>query len=159
MTLSVESVLEIAQKMERNAANFYRKAASLFSPYAEELLEIMRAEEAHGEIFLKMQNSLDDSLLSQLSPDPFHELDSYLEAFADTSGGEGRPGEIDRLTGSEGINEILRRAVELEKESIAFYRHIEKLVPREGRFFIDTIVREEEKHIAAFEQMMGKNDL
>ncbi len=157
MRLSIEAVSEIAQKIERNAAIYYEKAAGLFPAFEAELVSLKKMEEVHEEIFLKMQDQLEEEQLSKLAPDPFGELDSYLQVFADTSGGEGRPAEFNRLTGSESFQEVLKRSIELENESIKFYKMLEKAVPENSRHFIETIVVEEQKHIASLKLILVKN--
>ena len=51
-------------------------------------------------------------------------MSQYLAAMADTMGGEGSPSVADSLTGDETLEEILRTAVGLEKDSILFYLRI-----------------------------------
>ena len=153
MKLSVEAVLEIAQKIERNAVSYYDKAAEYFPVYRKDLLSLKMMEENHVKLFLAMQDALDDDQRSKLSPDPFGELDTYLQVFADTSGGEGRLLEIRSFTGKESLDEVLATSIKLERESILFYRKIESLLLKDGKMHIDAIVEEENRHIKILEKM------
>jgi len=153
MKLSVEAVLEIAQKIERNAVMYYDRAAECFPAYKKELLSLKLMEENHVKLFLAMQDGLEQDQRSRLSPDPFGELDTYLQAFADTSGGEGRLLEIRSFTGEESLDEVLATSIKLEKESILFYRKIESILLKDGKKHMDAIVEEEERHIKILEKM------
>jgi len=153
MKLSVEAVLEIAQKIERNAVTYYDKAAEYFPAYKQELLSLKMMEENHVKLFLAMQDALEQDQRSSLAPDPFGELDAYLQAFADTSGGEGRLMEIRYFTGKESLDEVLATSIKLERESILFYRKIEPILLKNGKTHIDAIVEEENRHIKILEKM------
>ena len=155
MKLSIEAVLEIAQKIERNAAGYYEQAAKLFPDFAEDLLKIKVMEEVHETTFLRMQNQLDENQRSQFLSDPFGEMDTYLQAFADTSGGEGRPAEIKLLAGNETFSAVIERAIELEKETIEFYQGLDKLIGDEDKGYLKIMVDEESNHIMTLNKLLG----
>ena len=155
MKLSIEAVLEIAQKIERNAARYYEQAAKLFPDFAEDLLKIKKMEEVHETTFIRMQNQLDENQRSQFLSDPFGEMDTYLQAFADTSGGEGRPAEIKSLMGSETFGAVIERAIELEKETIEFYQGLDKLISDENKGYLEIMVDEESNHIKILNKILG----
>jgi len=153
MKLSAEAVLEIAQKIERNAVAYYEGVAEYFPAYRKDILSLKMMEENHVKLFLAMQDALEGDQRSKLAPDPFGELDTYLQAFADTSGGEGRLLEIRSFTGKESFDEVIATSIKLERESILFYRKIEPLLVKDGMAHIDAIVEEENKHIKILERL------
>ena len=89
--------------------------------------------------------------------DPYDEVSQYLAAMADTMGGEGSPSVADSLTGDETLEEILRIAVGLEKDSILFYLGIKDLITSQsGKDRIDEIIREERRHVAQLSNLLEK---
>jgi len=148
--LSADEILEIAQRIEQNGARFYRRAAELQKDENKSklLLQLARMEDEHERIFLKIQDDLTEEERSQKAADPFGEMKMYLSAMADTSGGEGSPAAVEALTGQEPIGEILKKAIELEKESILYYIGLKDVVPGQlSKKNIEKIIEEEKSHI------------
>jgi rubrerythrin len=157
MKLSAEEVLTIAVRAEENAARMYEKMAEKYGAEREVFTSLAEMEKRHKHTFRKMQDALEEKDRSKKSPDPFSELQGYLEALADAHGGEGRPAEIDRITGKEKLSDIIDRAVELEKNSILYYQELAAVVPEDsGRNKLDTIIIEEKKHVVALSELAGK---
>jgi rubrerythrin len=76
---------------------------------------------------------------------------------ADTMGGEGSPSVADSLTGDETLEEILRTAVGLEKDTILFYLGIKDLIPvQSGQDRIEEIIREERRHVIQLTNVLKK---
>ena len=76
---------------------------------------------------------------------------------ADTLGGEGSPTVADALTGKETLEDILRTALGLEKDSILFYLGVKDMVPPNyGQEKIDEIIREEKRHVAQLAGLLRK---
>jgi len=62
----------------------------------------------------------------------------------------------ERITGKETPEEILRMALELEKDSVVFYQGIREIVPeRLGKGRIEAIIKEEMKHITQLSSQLG----
>ena len=60
------------------------------------------------------------------------------------------------LTGSEDLEYILRKAIQLERDSIAFYVGIEDMVPaKRGKDQVDSIIKEEMSHIVTLSQELA----
>lgn len=157
MKLSAEEVLTIAQRAEENAARMYKKMAEKYESEREVFMKLAEMENSHKNTFRKMQDDLEEEDRSKKSPDPFSELQGYLEALADTHGGEGRPAEMDRITGKEKLSDIIDRAVELEKNSILYYEELKAVVPEvSGKDKLDSIIIEEKKHVVTLSELAGK---
>ena len=55
------------------------------------------------------------------------------------------------------MTDVLRKAIALEKESIAFYTGIKELVPAEfGKGRIDDIIREEMRHVRMLSERLDE---
>ena len=157
LPLSSDEALEIAQRMEQNGARFYRTAAELkaLDNEKEILLELAEMEDGHEKLFRMMQDELPDEERSKKALDPFGEMQMYLEAMADMSGGEGSLKAIESLTGKESIQAILSTAIELEKESILYYIGLKDMVPSANvKRKIDEIIREEQSHIVTLKKQL-----
>jgi len=153
--LSSDEALEIAQRMENNGARFYRKAAELkvLEKEKDVLLKLAAMEDDHEKLFREMQDELPDEERSKKALDPFGEMQMYLQAMADMSGGEGSLKAIESLTGDESLSAILSKAIELEKESILYYLGLKDMVPSESaKTSIDEVIREERSHIVTLKK-------
>jgi rubrerythrin len=156
---NANEVFKVAVKIEENGAAFYRKAAQQQSDDANrEFLEKMAAmEDTHKASFLKMSDDITVAEKTELVFDPQNEAAAYLAAMADTHGGEGSPSAADALTGSETMEEIIKTAIGLEKESILFYLGIKDMVPpKYGQSKVDDIIDEERKHVIQLSSLLKK---
>ena len=76
---------------------------------------------------------------------------------ADTMGGEGSPSVADSLTGDETLEEILRIAVGLEKDSILFYLGLKDMITQQsGKDRIGEIIKEERRHVFQLSNLVEK---
>ena len=152
-------VFKMAVRIEEGGAAFYRKAAELQADEEnKKFLEKLAAmEDTHKSSFLKMSDDVKDAEKSAQVFDPNGEAEMYLAAMADTHGGEGSPSAADALTGNETMEEILKTAIGLEKESILFYLGIKDMVPAKlGQSKVDDIIEEERKHVIQLSGMLKK---
>ena len=156
---NADEIFEMAIRIESNGAAFYRKAASTQSdPENVKFLEdLAKMEDQHLKIFTEMRKTLTERDKEGTVFDPYNETALYLASMADTLGGEGSPSVADSLTGSETLEDILRTAVGLEKDSILFYIGLKDLIPpKHGQERIDEIIREERKHVAQLTSLLRK---
>ena len=147
---SADEVFQMAIRIEEGGAAFYRKAASLQSDASSLgfLEKLATMEDHHRTTFEKMRKRLTDMEKQKTVFDPEGELGLYLQSMADRHGGEGSPVAADALTGDETLDEIIKTAIGLEKESILFYVGLKDMVPAEyGKEKIEEIIREEQRHI------------
>lgn len=145
---SADEAFELAERIESNGADFYRKAAQLHRGGGEVFLELAQMEDQHRETFEAMRAELSARMRQEVAFDPFMEATSYLEAMADAHGGEGTPSAADCLTGAESLADILRTAVELEGKSIVFYVGLRDMVPPSlGQERVQAIIDEEKSHV------------
>lgn len=148
---NADEVFEMAIRIEKNGADFYRKAGELQSD--EKIKDffgrLVAMEQQHIDVFEDMRASLTEADRSGEVYDPDEELSYYLESMADAHGGEGDPSTAHALTGNESLENILKTAIGLEKQSILFYTGLKDMVPpKQGRGRIQTIIEEETKHVS-----------
>ncbi|MGD2036914.1 MAG: ferritin family protein [Desulfobacterales bacterium] len=141
---NADEVFEMAEQMERNGAKFYRDAAENTADPAnkEMLMGLAEMEEAHEKLFESMRAELTAAEKVSTVFDPTSEASLYLRALADTRVFFEK--EIDVTS----MVEILKSAIEAEKDSIVFYLGMKEAVPENlGRDRIEAIIKEEMGHI------------
>ncbi len=145
---NAEEVLEIAVHIEKMGAAFYRRAAELVKdPTAKQMLdELAVMEDGHEIGFENMRG--DPDILSILIGDPEGETALYLQAFA---GGQVFPKDNNpaaELNRDVTVEEILKKAINMELSSIAFYQGILNAMPPElGQAKVGAIIEEEMRHV------------
>jgi rubrerythrin len=141
---NADEVFEMAEQMERNGAKFYRDAAETAADATnkEMLMGLAKMEEAHEKIFESMRAELTAAEKVSTVFDPSSESSLYLRALADSRVFFEK--EID----VKSMVEILKSAIEAEKDSIVFYLGMKEAVPENlGRDRIEAIIKEEMGHI------------
>jgi len=148
---TADEIFEMAEQIERNGARFYRKAAEgcTQDERAQKLFQhLADMEDDHEKTFQKMRASLPDKERGWSRFDPEDEAAQYLQSFASGHVFDVKKDACDLITGNEQLEEILRIAIGIEKDSIVFYRGIQEMVPETiGQDEIDGIIKEEMKHI------------
>jgi rubrerythrin len=152
-------VFKMAVRIEEGGAAFYSKAAELQSDEEnKKFLEKLAAmEDTHRSSFLKMSDDVLEAETTEQVFDPDGEAELYLAAMVDGHGGEGSPAAADALTGKETMEDILKIAIGLEKESILFYLGIKDMVPPNlGKDKVDSIIEEERRHVIQLSGLLKK---
>ena len=141
---NADEVFEMAEQMERNGAKFYRDAAENVADSAnkELLTGLSKMEEAHEKMFKSMRSELTAAEKASTVFDPSGEASLYLRALVDSRVFFKK--EID----VKSMVEILKSAIEAEKDSIVFYLGMKEEVPENlGKNRIEAIIKEEMGHI------------
>jgi rubrerythrin len=141
---SADDIFEMAEQMERNGGKFYRNAAENVTAESAKklLLELAAMEDDHEKIFADMRKELTASEKATTAFDPTGETALYLRALADTKVFFEK--EID----VKSMREILKSAIEAEKDAIVFYLGMQDAVPDKlGKDKMDVIIKEEMGHI------------
>lgn len=151
---NADEIFDMAEQMERNGAQFYRKIAegSPKGSVRDLFLKFADMEEAHEKVFISMRAELSDKDKESAVFDPEGESAQYLQALVDLRVFDENAGEgfafFEDLAEEEKIERALRAAIGLEKESIVFYQGMKEFVPEHlGKNRIDDIIKEEMKHI------------
>lgn len=155
--MSGYEVLEIAEKIERNGMKFYRRAAGLCKDDKISTLFVQLAqwEARHVEVFKEMRQRLtaEHWKLGDIAPGKVDGPDARGLAGLAVFGIQ--PDPVHELTGTEGKAEVLRAAIEKEKDSIVYYTGLRDFVPKEAdRKAVEEIIREEMKHVRILVQSL-----
>lgn len=141
---NADEVFEMAEQMERNGGAFYREAAEkVEDPDGKKLLlKLAAMEDEHEKIFAAMRAEISEKEKESTVFDPDAEAALYLRALVDSRVFYKK--EIDLTS----MVEILKAAIEAEKDAIVFYLGMKEWVPQAlGKDRIDVIIKEEMSHI------------
>ena len=147
---NADEILSVAERIERNGARFYRRAASLQSNLAhQEMLNgLATMEEQHERTFAKMRGDLTEAQRAELSFDPDDELDLYLQSMADGHVFDPNADPAATLGAETPLAFVLRTAIGMEKESVVFYEGVKGVVPESlGKSWVEAIIKEEMGHV------------
>jgi rubrerythrin len=147
---SADEILDVAERIERNGARFYRRAAELQEDQSKGQLlsELAAMEDQHELTFQNLRASLTAREREETAYDPEDELGFYLQAMADGHIFDPNTDPAAALSKNEPLESILRTAIGLEKESVVFYQGVKSIVPeRLGRDRVEAIIREEVGHV------------
>ena len=151
-------VLEIALDMEKDGQEFYTKAAEIVKEKRVKsfLLELAKWEAKHYELFSEIKEKiLNTEEVSIVDPDD--EASKYINAFV-KHGVFDEPETVKEFFHT-GISEkeILERAIELEKNSIAYYTGLREMAAsNKADEKIEEIVKEEMRHIRILNERLDE---
>jgi len=158
ITFNADEIFEMAEEIERNGVKFYRQAAEKTSDkkIKQMLLDLAAMENGHLRIFQEMRENLSEEEKTAETFDPDNEAKLYLQSMAEVHGTEGRVSPAQKLTGKETIEELLKIAVNAEKNSVVFYVGLKSLVPaKSSKDKVEGIIREEMGHLAKLNQQLA----
>jgi len=149
-------VLEVAERMERNAIKFYRKAAGICDDPAMGKLftDLARWERQHVRAFADMRGHLPEPNWEPgryvLDPDDQSPAQSPLPlAFGDSEHPSNEL--VDKPTRVE----VLRTAIRKEKDTISYYVGLKKFIPGHHNVqVVKAIIREERRHVKILTQSL-----
>jgi rubrerythrin len=157
IVFNADEIFEIAEQIERNGARFYRQAAGIafMSDISPLLLDLALMEERHEQIFSDMRKTLSSQERAETVFDPDNEATSYLQSFADGHVFNVQDDPCKCLTKKK--EDIIRLAIEKEKDSIVFYLGMKEVVSEDlGKGRIDDVIREEMSHITQLNKEWNK---
>ncbi len=143
-TYNADEIFEMALQIERNGVEFYcRAAGKTDDPDHRALLtDLADMERCHETIFAEMKAGFSRKEKEPAAFDPAGEAVLYLQALANMRVF------FEKKIDPSSMEEILKSAIEAEKDSIIFYLGMRDLVPeKSGKDKIDAIIGEEKKHI------------
>lgn len=155
---NADEIFKIAEEIEINGAEFYRKAAGLFEDEGTRTTfeDLAAWEDNHLEAFREMHREITSEEAKPTAWDPDGEAEMYLQAFADGHVFDTSVKPADRLDGAQSVPDILRMAIGLEKDSVVFYTGLRQLVPAAlGKDRIKEIIREEMNHITTLSRQLA----
>ncbi len=150
---NAEEIFEMAEQIERNGADFYRRAAEgVADQDAKNMLtKLANMEDSHEQRFKNMRGELGDKEKMSTVFDPEGDVEKYLKSLADTKVF------FEKTIDTGNLVEILKEALIAEKDSIVFYLGMMELVPeKKGKDRIHDIIREEMGHITVISRELKK---
>ena len=151
ITFNADEIFAMAEEIESNGVKFYSKAAENVSDGEVKamLLEFKDMEVKHKNTFTKMRSELTEIEKRSDIFDPENEGVLYLQAMADGHVFDTSVDPSSMLSGNEKVEDILKMGLQAEKDSIAFYLGLKKLVPSlPGQGQVEHIIAEEMLHIS-----------
>ena len=146
---NADDIFEMAEQLERNGGKFYRTVAEGVSDAANKklLLGLAEMEDQHVKTFQALRAELTEKEKESTVFDPQGEAALYLRALADTRVF------FEKQIDVTSMQEILKSAIEAEKDAIVFYLGMKDTVPEgSGKDRLDNIIKEEMGHI----QLLGR---
>jgi rubrerythrin len=151
-------VLEVAERMERNAVKFYRKAAGFCDdPTMSRLfIDLARWERQHVRVFADMRDQLPgqnwDAGRYVLDLDDRFPTESPLPlVFGDSEYPSGKL--VDDATKAE----VLRTAIQKEKDTISYYTGLKQFIPGHHNIeVVKAVIREEKRHVKILLQSLER---
>jgi rubrerythrin len=141
---NADEIFEMAEEMERNGIKFYTTAAESIADHDAKnlLLEFAGMEKEHEKIFSEMRKALSSDEKQSTVFDPEGDAAHYLKALVDTRVF------FDKKIDVSSLENILKDAIQAEKDSIVFYLGMKEAVPEGlGKSRLDHIIKEEMGHI------------
>ncbi len=141
---NANEILQMAEQIEKNGADFYRKSSEKIQDQAgrDLLLNLASMEDQHLGTFAALRKKLTADEKAQTVFDPQGETLGYLKALADSKVFFEKTIDTDSMEG------ILKEAITAEKDSILFYLGLKDVVPEAlGKSRIEQVIKEEMSHI------------
>lgn len=151
ISLNAIEVFEIAERMERNSVNFYRKAAEALTDknLSAILLSLSEFEKEHEKSYSNMRKQISTKEWDLITFDPENGMALSLQKIADSHIFDPKKDPAEQLKDKGTIRDILNFAIESEKNTIVFYLGLKNYVPAtSGKNKVDEIINEEMGHIA-----------
>ncbi|MEE8185582.1 MAG: ferritin family protein [Thermodesulfobacteriota bacterium] len=146
---SGKEVIEIAIRVEENGLEYYTKAAnnSRSEKLGELFLFLAEEEKKHKKIFEEFGRQLQDEKLPGVFDPYLNEESRYLMALANSRVFTD-PNEGSRLANNVHKDvEILKTAIDLEKDSILFYYELQRAIRDQDKPVLGSLIDEEKNHL------------
>ena len=152
---NADEVFEMAEQIERNGAKFYRAAAEKFPEVSQLLLELAAMEDKHEKTFAAMRAEISGTEAEPPVFDPDDQAQLYLQAMADEHIFNIKADPVKQLGNLNTPDEVLKMALGIERDSIAFFAGLKESVSRRaGKDKVEAIIKEEINHVAILSQKM-----
>ena len=155
MPFNADEVFEMAEQIERNGGKFYRAAAEKFPAMSEVLLDLAAMEDEHLKTFTNMRAELSGIEVEEPVFDPDGQAQMYLRVMADGHVFDVKTDPAEKLANKDTPEEVLKMAIGLERDSIAFYVGLKEAVSRKaGKEKVEDIIKEEMGHIVTLNEKL-----
>jgi rubrerythrin len=147
---NVFEILRIAEGIEHKAALYYLKSVELFNdPERRDMLyKLANWRARHEKIWVRMGKRFSDKTGEFGHFDPDNYVLSNPQVMAGLTWFAAKPGSLERLTGRESKQELLKDAVSRSDETIIFYQGLKDFAgDPASKDIIDKLIKEETRHI------------
>lgn len=147
LSFSADDVFEIAINMEARGERFYQVAASKAeNEQVRQLFQsLSRDEVKHRARFEAKREQRRIRLSGDGSPESERWLNDFLQSWSDGKAFDGEDPE--EFASTQDVLTVLKKALELEREVVAFYVHLKEYMPTdEEAAWVDKIMKEEGQH-------------
>jgi rubrerythrin len=157
---SILEAVEVAMRMEEEGIRFYRLAEDQTrDPEMKKTFAFLREKEhQHIETFRRLYGDL---VAREGDPDAElwlldAEVSSYFRAYVDSTVFPTKGSAEVAIVGLHGVNEILRFALRLEKDTILFYHELLAHAPwPEARELVEKVIAEERRHVVFIHEKLA----
>lgn len=153
--LTVSEVLEIAEKMERDAARFYRRAAGMYhdAKISKLFADLAQWEKRHIQVFEEMKDHFSERTWEggrfDLDRVDAARLEVPPAVFGDTSD------PAKELTGRETRTDVLKLAIQKERQTIGYYTALtEFTLGQDNIEAVRAVIEEEKRHVRILVQSL-----
>ncbi len=155
MPFNADEIFEMAEQIERNGGKFYRAAAEKFPAVNDILLSLAAMEDEHLKTFADMRAELSGTELEEPVFDPDGQAQMYLRVMADGNVFDVKADPVEQLATKNTPEDVLKMAIGVERDSIAFYVGLKEAVSRRaGKDKVDDIIKEEMGHIVTLNEKL-----
>ena len=154
---NLEEIFEIAEQIERNGAVFYRRGVEIVDDEgAKEILQLLAKEEdRHENTFGRMEAEFVGKVINVDDTD--ETVLHYLQAVAGRYVFDKTKLPEVVLTEGDSVEDILKIAIDRERDAIIFYLGIKDALKDENdRRKVDFIIKEEQRHFAELSNYLEK---
>ena len=157
---NAEEILRMAEQIEKNGQEFYRKASEAADDFevSRLLADLAEWEKGHETLFASMRSELNQDEKRQTAIDPYCEAALYLKAMADNHVFKHQSVEsLFNFEEDTSNGKIIDLAIQFEKDSLLFFLGLERLVsPMLGKERVHEIIDEEIGHISYLEKQRSR---
>ncbi|HEW93001.1 MAG TPA: DUF2202 domain-containing protein [Thermotogaceae bacterium] len=149
--LDLIDLIDVAVKIEAAGYEFYSKLSKkVDNELSKVFIRLAEQERDHIDTFRSLLEKYRNISPVELSTWANEEVKGYLTSFAQVSIFP----KINTNEIPEKIEDALKMAIDVEKDSIIFYDEIEALVP--DKTIIDEIIKEEKSHLADLSKLLSE---
>ncbi|MFQ5901818.1 MAG: ferritin family protein [Thermodesulfobacteriota bacterium] len=147
---SGKEILDMALRIERNGEAFYREAARQAKDDSlQTLFKFLEEEEKeHVEDFRELSVLAKEEKITELYDlDYAEEASLYLNALADSEVFTDPNAGAEIVKGIKDDSEAIKIAIGLEKDSILFYYEMLRVVRKEDKRLVESLISQEKDHV------------
>jgi len=159
LIFNANEVFDIAKRIERNGAAFYKAAADVVTDdTSKKIMNDLREMEVHHEtIFSSMQKELSGAETEETLYDPHDEAFQFLKGMAEKYVFSQSEDPEQAIPPGATVVDVIQEGIRREQDSIVFYEGIKVMVPEKyGRSHIDEIIAQEMGHLMLLTQELDR---